>query len=88
MPRATAKKPPMKLRPKKAKPVVSAGKQAPPQTGRPAVKTTGYVVGARVSHPKFGDGTVTAVDADKLTIRFKGGRERQSVDAFVRRSPQ
>ena len=45
---------------------------------------TNYAVGARIVHPMFGDGTVTAIDADKLTIRFRRGRPRQIVDAYVK----
>lgn len=89
MSRTTAKKPPTKPRPKKRKPGASAADiQAPPELEHPVVKATGYVVGVRVSHPKFGDGIVTAVEADKLTIRFKVGRERQIVDAYVKRRPR
>lgn len=49
-----------------------------------AVPGHGYVVGRRVSHPMFGDGTVTAVEGDRLTIRFKGGRVKLIVAAFVK----
>ena len=54
----------------------------------PPVDTDGYAVGSKVVHPIFGDGTVTAVDANKLTIRFRGGRERQILDAFVKHRPR
>jgi DNA helicase-2/ATP-dependent DNA helicase PcrA len=43
----------------------------------------GYVVGSKVAHAMFGDGAVTAVDGDRLTIKFKSGRERLIVAAFV-----
>ena len=33
----------------------------------------------------FGDGTVTAVEAGKLTIAFKDGRMKQVVDYYVKR---
>jgi hypothetical protein len=32
----------------------------------------------------FGDGAVTAVDADNLTIKFKDGRVKQIVDYHVK----
>jgi hypothetical protein len=32
----------------------------------------------------FGDGTVTAVDLERLMIKFKGGREKLIVAAFVK----
>ena len=44
----------------------------------------GYVIGSRVSHPIFGDGTVTAVDGNKLLIKFKDGRVKQIVDYYVK----
>lgn len=44
----------------------------------------GYVIGSRVSHRMFGDGTVTAVDGDKLLIKFKDGRVKQIVDYYVK----
>ena len=43
----------------------------------------GHAVGARVFHQKFGYGSVTAVEGDRLTIDFdKAGRKRV-VDSFV-----
>jgi hypothetical protein len=44
----------------------------------------GYVDGSKVSHPMFGDGAVTAVDGDKLLIKFKDGRVKLIVAAFVK----
>jgi hypothetical protein len=87
--RATAKKQTTKPRPKRAKPVATAvDKQAQPEAERPAMKATGYAAGERVSHPLFGEGTVTAVDGDKLTIEFKDGRVKQIVDYYVKRRGQ
>jgi hypothetical protein len=43
-----------------------------------------YVAGSKVTHPMFGDGTVTAVDLERLTIKFKGGPEKLIVAAFVK----
>jgi hypothetical protein len=83
MPRTTAKKPPTKPRPKKAKPAASAAdKQAKPE------ERSGYAAGDLVSHPTFGPGTVTAVDADKLTIKFADGQVKQIVDYYVNRRPR
>jgi hypothetical protein len=42
-----------------------------------------YTVGDQISHPMFGDGTVTAIDANKLTIEFPGAT-KQIVDDFVK----
>ena len=56
--------------PKEGEASCSAHNQAKPEAGRPAVTATGYAAGELVSHPMFGPGTVTAVDTDKLTIKF------------------
>jgi len=47
------------------------------------VTATGYAAGELVSHPMFGPGTVTAVEADKLTIKFADGQVKQIVDYYV-----
>jgi hypothetical protein len=86
MPRTTAKKPTTKPRPKKAKPATSAAnKQAQPEAERPTVTATGYAAGELVSHPLFGPGTVTAVEADKLTIKFADGQVKQIVNYYLSR---
>jgi DNA helicase-2/ATP-dependent DNA helicase PcrA len=43
----------------------------------------GYAVGARVRHQKFGPGTVTEVDGNKLTIEFDHAGKKRVVDSFV-----
>jgi DNA helicase-2/ATP-dependent DNA helicase PcrA len=43
----------------------------------------GYAVGARVRHQKFGVGTVTEVDGNKLTIEFDHAGRKRVVDSFV-----
>jgi DNA helicase-2/ATP-dependent DNA helicase PcrA len=43
------------------------------------------IVGERVFHRKFGDGDVTAVDGNTLTIPFDRAGERRVVDSFVER---
>ena len=45
----------------------------------------GYDVGARVRHQKFGPGTVTEVDGNKLTIEFDHAGRKRVVDSFVAR---
>ena len=42
-----------------------------------------YTVGDNISHPMFGDGTVTAIRADKLTIEFPDSVTKQIVDGYV-----
>ena len=34
---------------------------------------------------RFGDGIVTAVDGEKLTIKFADGREKQILDYYLKR---
>ena len=82
MPRATGKKSSTKTGAKKAKP---AAQVAHSKAKQPVVEATGYSVGMLVSHPQFGEGTVMAVDADKLTIKFDDGRIKQIVDYYVKR---
>jgi DNA helicase II / ATP-dependent DNA helicase PcrA len=57
--------------------------------GELVAKSTGaaarFGVGERVFHQKFGNGNVTAVDGNKLTIRFDKAGEKRVVDSFVER---
>ncbi|MGE3996686.1 MAG: ATP-dependent helicase, partial [Variibacter sp.] len=57
--------------------------------GELVAKSTGtvsaYGVGDRVFHQKFGNGNVTAVDGNKLTIAFDKAGEKRVVDSFVAR---
>lgn len=47
--------------------------------------TSKFTVGERVSHPMFGDGTVTAVDGNTLTIGFADNVVKQIMDGYVNR---
>ena len=56
--------------------------------GELVAKSTGashFSVGDRVFHIKFGNGNVTAVDGNKLTIAFDKAGEKRVVDSFVER---
>jgi DNA helicase-2/ATP-dependent DNA helicase PcrA len=57
--------------------------------GELVAKSTGaaasFEVGSRVFHQKFGNGNVTAVDGNKLTIKFDHAGEKRVVDSFVER---
>jgi DNA helicase-2/ATP-dependent DNA helicase PcrA len=44
-----------------------------------------FAVGDRVFHIKFGNGNVTAVDGNKLSIQFDQAGEKRVVDSFVER---
>jgi len=85
MPRTTPKRPRPKARPKKAKPVASSPTE--PKATPPGTETAEFAVGDEVTHPMFGDGTVTVVDGNKLTIKFNGGRVKRVLASFVKRRP-
>jgi DNA helicase-2/ATP-dependent DNA helicase PcrA len=57
--------------------------------GELVAKSTGAVssfgVGDRVFHLKFGNGNVSAVEGNKLTIQFDKAGEKRVVDSFVER---
>jgi DNA helicase-2/ATP-dependent DNA helicase PcrA len=63
------------------RPLTIEGELVAKSTGAPAR----FEVGARVFHLKFGNGNVTAVDGNKLTIRFDKAGEKRVVDSFVER---
>ena len=43
-----------------------------------------YAVGDHISHAMFGDGTVTAIDENKLTIDFPESVTKQIIDGYVK----
>ena len=57
--------------------------------GELIAKSTGTIsafkTGDRVFHQKFGNGNVTAIDGNKLTIGFDKAGEKRVVDRFVER---
>ncbi len=57
--------------------------------GELVAKSTGtvsdFAIGERVFHQKFGNGNVTAIDGNKLTIQFDRAGEKRVVDSFVER---
>ena len=50
----------------------------------PATYVSRYAVGDGISHPMFGNGTVTAIDENKLTIEFPESVTKQIIDGYVR----
>ena len=67
-----------------------AAKRRTPLTieGELVAKSTGpstFALGDRVFHQKFGNGNVTHVDGNKLTIQFDKAGEKRLVDSFVER---
>jgi DNA helicase-2/ATP-dependent DNA helicase PcrA len=67
--------------PPRRTPLTIEGELIAKSTGAPS----SFEVGARVFHQKFGNGNVTAVDGNKLTIRFDKAGEKRVVDSFVER---
>jgi hypothetical protein len=67
-------------RTKTRKPSSQKAAEAEFSWGAPSAATTEYAVGDDVTHPQFGDGTVTEIESDKLTIEFADGRMKQIVD--------
>jgi DNA helicase-2/ATP-dependent DNA helicase PcrA len=57
--------------------------------GELVAKSTGTVspfsVGDRIFHQKFGNGNITAIDGNKLTIQFDRAGEKRVVDSYVER---
>ena len=64
-----------------SKPLIIEGELVAKSTGAASL----FAVGERVFHQKFGNGNVTAVDGNKLTIRFDKAGEKRVVDSFVER---
>ncbi len=68
-----------------------AAKRRMPLTieGELVAKSTGtvsdFTLGDRVFHQKFGNGNVTHIDGNKLTIAFDRAGEKRVVDSFVER---
>jgi DNA helicase-2/ATP-dependent DNA helicase PcrA len=68
-----------------------AAKRRMPLTieGELVAKSTGtvsiFTLGDRVFHQKFGNGNVTHIDGNKLTIQFDRAGEKRVVDSFVER---
>jgi DNA helicase-2/ATP-dependent DNA helicase PcrA len=54
-----------------------------PRRGSEVPRIGGFAVGGRVFHQKFGYGTVTAVEDNKLAIRFDVAGDKNVMDAFV-----
>ena len=87
--RATSSPPPLRGRDREGG--ASKNKRRAPLTieGELIAKSTGtasaFAVGERVFHQKFGNGNVTAVDGNKLTIAFDKAGEKRVVDSFVER---
>ena len=68
-------------RPVRRAPLTIEGELVARSTGT----ASAFAVGDRVFHLKFGNGNVTAVDGNKLSIQFDKAGEKRVVDSFVER---
>ena len=68
--------------PKRRAPVTIEGELVAKSTGTVSI----FAPGDRVFHLKFGNGNVTHVDGNKLTIQFDKAGEKRVVDSFVERA--
>lgn len=59
-------------------PILIEGELVAKSTGR-----SGFSVGGRVLHTKFGPGTIEAVDGNKLTVEFDKAGRKMVLDSFV-----
>ena len=83
---ATAKKP-VKPSAKGAAPQKASAATKKPRKAKtpaavvaPSPPASKHAIGEHVTHPMFGNGTVRAIEADKLTIEFGNGVIKQIVD--------
>jgi DNA helicase-2/ATP-dependent DNA helicase PcrA len=57
-----------------------------PRRGEEVRKVGGFAVGARVFHQKFGYGTITEVEDNKLSVHFDVAGDKKVMDAYVERA--
>ena len=50
------------------------------------VDSSGYALGERVFHQKFGYGLIAEVEGNKLTVDFEKAGRKRVVDSFVERT--
>ena len=68
----------------KTKPKVKPVQDAVPVEKAPIISE--FAVGDRITHGLFGDGDVTGVRDNTLTIQFKKFGSKEILDGFVKRS--
>jgi hypothetical protein len=61
-------------------------KPKPRPVAAPIPYVSPFAIGDRISHPQFGEGTVTEIDDAKLTIDFASRGTKQIIDDYVKRS--
>ena len=60
--------------------------KAQPAATVPIPYVSPFSIGDHISHPQFGEGTVTGIDEAKLTIDFATRGTKQIIDYYVKRS--
>ena len=61
-------------------------KPHPAAVAAPIPYVSSFAIGDHISHPQFGEGTVTEIDDAKLTINFTSRGTKQIIDDYVKRS--
>ena len=79
--------PPTKTKSRKptSKKAITTAETHPVPARGSGVAISEFTVGDEITHPLFGDGKVTEIEGDKLTIEFADGRIKHIVDYYVRR---
>ena len=87
MPHPRSKKPKATADKASPGPSVKLGKRRLPEAScaPEQAKQSIFEIGDPVSHPQFGDGSVTAIDGGTLTIAFVDHQVRQILDYYVKR---
>jgi hypothetical protein len=85
MPHLRSKKPKATSEKASPGPSVKLRKRRLPEASLAPAKQSIFAIGDPVSHPQFGDGSVTAIDGDTLTIAFADHQVRQILDYYVKR---
>jgi hypothetical protein len=62
--------------------------KAQPAATAPIPYVSPFSIGDHISHPQFGEGTVTEIDDVKLTIDFASRGTKQIIDHYVKRSKE
>ena len=62
--------------------------KAQPAVTAPIPYVSPFSIGDHISHPQFGEGTVTEIEDAKLTIDFASRGTKQIIDYYVKRSKE
>jgi hypothetical protein len=62
--------------------------KAQPAAIAPIPYVSPFAIGNHISHPQFGEGTVTEIDDAKLTIDFASRGTKQIIDYYVKHSKE